>query len=174
MGVQLSPFTRAENEPKRTQNAIVGRVPPCSCRLPSQPGIFQMSAQRLGGLQGVVGGCKEGGDGDMGGWMGAEEGGKGRPQPLQLSLSLLWWRQQVGGGGGVGGEESGFVLAPLWLRQEKEFVGLFLFSCLKPREASVPSHGPRAAVGRVTEGLEMSWFTSWATPPGGRDLPALC
>lgn len=79
-----------------------------------------------------------------------------------------------GGGGGVGGEESGFVLAPLWLRQEKEFVGLFLFSCLKPREASVPSHGPRAAVGRVTEGLEMSWFTSWATPPGGRDLPALC
>lgn len=82
-----------------------------------------------------------------------------------------------GGGsrlGGVGGEESGFVLAPLWLRQEKEFVGLFLFSRLKPREASVPSHGPRAAVGRVTKGLEMSWFTSWATPPGGRDLPALC
>lgn len=110
----------------------------------------------------------------MGGWMGAEEGGKGRPQPLQLSLSLLWWRQQVGGGGGVGGEESGFVLAPLWLRQEKEFVGLFLFSLLKPWEASVPSHGPRAAVGRVTKGLEMSWFTSWATPPGGRDLPALC
>lgn len=55
-GVQLSPFMRAENEPKRTQNAIVGPVPPCSCRLPSQPGIFQMSDERLGGLRGAVGG----------------------------------------------------------------------------------------------------------------------
>lgn len=48
-------FMRAENEPKRTQNAIVGRVPPCSCRLPSQPGIFQMSDERLGGLRGLRG-----------------------------------------------------------------------------------------------------------------------
>lgn len=41
----------AENKLKPTQNEIVGPVPPCSCRLLSEPGIFQMSGGALRGRE---------------------------------------------------------------------------------------------------------------------------
>lgn len=141
-------FMRAaavENKLKPTQNEIVGRVPPCSCRLPSQPGIFQMSAQARRG-------CRQPGSGGCGGLRGArrgtglvrgvegvrkkEEGTPAAPAAVIVIAAVEvagWGRRRELGRGELGGSSS--ILAPLWSRQEETFFSFFLFFSKQKKKA---------------------------------------
>lgn len=103
-GVQPSPFIhasgkRTETHPKRN------RWPRATLQLPSPISAWHFSNVRrkargaagaAGGRRGDVGGCR--GDGDVGGWMGAEEGGRDARNPCSCHCHCCGGGSRLGGG----------------------------------------------------------------------------